>query len=89
MKEDNDILKTIGRSDGMTVPDGYFADFAERMAGQLPQRPELAAMNVVAPPASLWGKLRPYVSMAAMFAGVVHAQDFHDCVRSAAACAHG
>ena len=38
MKEDNDILKTIGRSDGMTVPDGYFADFAERMAGQLPQR---------------------------------------------------
>ena len=70
MKEDNDILKTIGRSDGMTVPDGYFADFAELMAGQLPQRPELAAMNVVAPPASLWGKLRPYVYMAAMFAGV-------------------
>lgn len=70
MKEDKDILKTIGRRDGMTVPDGYFADFAKRMAAELPERPELAAMGVAAAPRTLWGRIRPYVYMAAMFAGV-------------------
>ena len=59
-------------SAGMTVPEGYFADFAERMSSQLPERPE--AECVQAPPAvadkSLWQKVRPYVYMAAMFAGI-------------------
>ena len=36
-------------SAGMTVPEGYFADFAERMSSQLPERPE--AECVQAPPA--------------------------------------
>ena len=70
MKEDTDILKTIGRRDGMTVPDGYFADFAARMASQLPERPELAAMAVASAPRTFWWRVRPYVYMAAMFAGV-------------------
>lgn len=70
MKEENDILKTIGRNDGMTVPEGYFADFAKKMEAALPERPELAAMGVAAAPATLWGRVRPYVYMAAMFAGV-------------------
>lgn len=59
-------------SAGMTVPEGYFADFAERMSAQLPERPE--AECVQAPPTvadkSLWQKVRPYVYMAAMFAGI-------------------
>ncbi len=70
MKENNDILKTIARRDGTTVPDGYFDSFARRMAEALPERPELAAMNAVAAPRTLWGRVRPYVYMAAMFAGV-------------------
>ena len=70
MKEEKDILKTIGRRDGMTVPDGYFADFAKRMAAELPERPELAAMGVARAPRSLWDRVKPYVYMAAMFAGV-------------------
>lgn len=70
MKEEKDILKTIGRSDGMTVPDGYFADFAKRMAAELPERPELAAMGVARAPRTLWARVKPYVYMAAMFAGV-------------------
>ena len=70
MKEDKDILKTIGRNDGITVPDGYFADFSRRMAAELPERPELAAMAAAHAPRTLWGKVRPYVYMAAMFAGV-------------------
>lgn len=70
MKEDKDILSKIGRNDGMKVPDGYFADFARRMAEELPQRPELARMTSGVPPRSLWERVRPYVYMAAMFAGV-------------------
>lgn len=70
MKETNDILKTIARRDGTTVPEGYFDDFARRMTDALPERPELAAMNAVATPRTLWGRVRPYVYMAAMFAGV-------------------
>lgn len=70
MKQEKDILQTIGRNDGFTVPDGYFADFARRMEAGLPERPELAAMGAVRAPTTLWGRVRPYVYMAAMFAGV-------------------
>lgn len=70
MKEDSNILKTIARNDGLKAPEGYFGDFAARMAAALPERPELAAMGVAAPPRTLWGRVRPYVYMAAMFAGV-------------------
>ncbi len=65
MKQDNDILTQIGRRSGMTVPDGYFADFAskmmERLPDQAPAKPEAKTM---------WVRLRPYVYMAAMFAGI-------------------
>ena len=70
MKKDDNILSKLPHHDGMTVPDGYFADFARRMAEELPQRPELAQMASGVPPRSLWERVRPYVYMAAMFAGV-------------------
>lgn len=56
-------------TDGMTVPEGYFEQFVPRMMAQLPERPELAA-GTVDVPRTLWQKVRPYVYMAAMFAGV-------------------
>lgn len=72
MKEDNDILKQIGHRDGMTVPDGYFADFAARMAANLPKTEfeESANPGRIIAQRTLWQKVRPYVYMAAMFAGV-------------------
>lgn len=70
MKEDKDILSKIGRDDGIRVPEGYFADFARRMADELPYRPELAEMGAGVPPRTMWERVRPYVYMAAMFAGV-------------------
>lgn len=52
----------------MTVPEGYFDDFARRMEQSLPE------MEWENPPAVLprswWQKVRPYVYLAAMFAGV-------------------
>lgn len=66
MKEDKDILSKVNRSTGMTVPDGYFADFASRMKEALPEKqpgPVVVAKTT-------WQKMRPYAYLAAMFAGV-------------------
>jgi len=70
MKKDDNILSKLPRHDGMTVPDGYFADFSRRMADALPRRPELALMGTGEAPRTRWQRLRPYIYMAAMFAGV-------------------
>ena len=66
MKQTDDILTKINHDSGMTVPDGYFADFAARMEHKLPERQPV----VVEMPRTVWQKLRPYVYMAAMFMGV-------------------
>lgn len=70
-KKDKIVSKLPG-SDGMTVPDNYFDDFASRMIASLPERPELQDVMTgnVDRYRTLWQRLRPYVYMAAMFAGV-------------------
>ncbi|MDE5942058.1 MAG: hypothetical protein K2H14_08115 [Muribaculaceae bacterium] len=70
MKTDNDILGRIGRRDGMTVPDGFFDDFASRMEASLPYRAEAEETMRVISRRSVWNRVRPYVYMAAMFAGI-------------------
>ncbi len=64
--EESEILDKLGRDPGFRVPEGYFEAFNERMAGMLP---EVEVTEVDTPP-TLWMKVRPYVYMAAMFAGV-------------------
>ena len=67
-----DILEKVNRNDGMTVPDGYFDDFASRMAASLPVMDwenEAEGQSRVMP-RSFWQKVRPYVYLAAMFMGV-------------------
>lgn len=55
MKTDHDILAKIDRDSGMTVPDGYFADFASRMEAAIPaNRPKIAEA-----PRSFWRKSAP------------------------------
>lgn len=71
MKEQNDILSKINHQGGLTVPPGYFEDFAAKMAESLPVRDELEKPEtVILPPPTLWTRVRPYIYMAAMFAGV-------------------
>lgn len=69
MKENSPLLDKISRKDGLTVPKDYFADFEKRMADSLPYRPELEERRIEAP-RTFWQRVRPYVYMAAMFAGV-------------------
>lgn len=65
MEKQSEILDKVGRKSGMTVPEGYFADFAARMTETLPP-----LSRTEAPKRSFWQKARPYVYMAAMFAGI-------------------
>ena len=65
MNPEKDILSKVNHNDGMTVPENYFEDFAARMCAALPeQTPEIVR------PRGVWQRVRPYVYMAAMFAGV-------------------
>lgn len=63
-------LARAGKRDGMTVPDGFFEDFAAHMSESLPHRPEAEEAPPTGRPKTLWGSIRPYVYMAAMFAGI-------------------
>jgi len=54
------------KSNGMTVPEGYFDDFARRMMARIPDEVPAATE----PKRTTWQIIRPYVYMAAMFAGV-------------------
>lgn len=67
--KDSNILDTIGHRDGMTVPEGFFEDFARRMEGLLPENPDAEQTRVLAPK-TVWERIRPFVYMAGMFAGI-------------------
>lgn len=66
MKEDKNILDKINRNSGMTVPDNYFSDFAEKMMHNLPKKED----PIIAKPPTAWQRYRPYLYLAAMFAGI-------------------
>jgi len=68
--EKENILEKIGRRDGMTVPEGYFAAFQERMEGMLPFNEEAETPVVARAPRRFRDRVRPFVYMAAMFAGI-------------------
>lgn len=69
--EEKNILDRIDHDDGMTVPRGYFSQFADEMMKSLPQQPwERDTVAAAVKPRSFWQRVRPYVYMAAMFAGV-------------------
>ncbi len=70
MKQKSDILERVNRNDGIAVPEGFFEDFARRMAETLPERPEAEQPAKIIPRRTVWGRIRPYAYMAAMFAGI-------------------
>ncbi len=64
--EKSEILDKLGKEPGFKVPDGYFEQFAHQLEDKLP---EITITDVDEKP-SAWIKWRPFVYMAAMFAGV-------------------
>lgn len=75
MKKNSDNIESkLPKSDGMTAPEGYFDEFVSQMTAKLPERPELEELidggKKPIMPQTMWQRIRPYVYMAAMFAGV-------------------
>lgn len=68
MSHHTEILTQVNRRTGMTVPEGYFEQFASRMESRLAELPATEAPRPVK--GGLWYTVRPYVYMAAMFAGI-------------------
>lgn len=65
-KLEKKIESKFGRDTGYRVPDGYFDDIYSRISaakGAFPEAPEEK-------PLSRWHKIRPYIYLAAMFAGI-------------------
>ncbi|MDE5887548.1 MAG: hypothetical protein K2J48_11275 [Muribaculaceae bacterium] len=62
-----DILKEkYGTDPGFRVPDGYFEKLQKEIMDSLPAYPE-TPRHV---PVGLWQRVKPYVYLAAMFAGI-------------------
>lgn len=66
MSKEDKLLNHYGRQTGMKVPDGYFEDFASRMQSRLPAYPEKPRPQIL----TTWQRIKPYVYLAAMFAGI-------------------
>lgn len=65
MKFEDRLKDKIGREPGFRVPDGYFDSLADEVSAKLPER------EVSEPaPLSRWHRVRPYIYLAAMFAGI-------------------
>lgn len=64
MKERN-ILDKVGGKTGYTVPDHYFDNVRDKIIGNLPQY-----QVHIQPEPSVWQRIKPYIYMAAMFAGI-------------------
>lgn len=66
MKQEDKLLQHYGRDTGFKVPDGYFDSLSRNIAERLPEYPERPKPK----PLSTWQKIKPYVYLAAMFAGI-------------------
>ena len=65
MKFEERLKEKIGSDAGFRVPEGYFEEAFTRILAELPERETSAPQ-----PVTRWQKVRPYIYMAAMFAGI-------------------
>ena len=66
MNLEDKIKQKYGTDTGFTVPEGYFEQAFSEIASKLPEHPG----RQVPPQLSRWQRLKPYVYLAAMFAGI-------------------
>lgn len=67
MKEDDKIRQKFGTETGFTVPDGFFEQKFAQISASLPAEKPKPAIKVKP---GMWQRLKPYVYLAAMFAGL-------------------
>lgn len=66
MKEEDKLLKKIGRENPFSVPGEYFENLTSEIMDRLPEKDDSI---FVRKEVTLWNRMKPWVYMAAMFAG--------------------
>ena len=66
MNQEDKLKEKYGADSHMKVPEGYFDSLNARIMQNLPAYPKKRTV----PDMSLWQRLKPYVYLAAMFAGI-------------------
>ncbi len=66
MREEDNILRKVGAGNPFKVPEGYFENLTSEVMNKLPEK-EQPALEIKVP--TMWDKVKPWVYMAAMFAG--------------------
>ena len=67
MKEENNLLRKVGKKDHFRVPDRYFEDFSKELMNNLPEKETFDATQEI----TMWQRVKPWVYMAAMFVGIM------------------
>lgn len=65
MKEE-EIIKKCNYGNPFQVPEGYFERFTEELMQQLPEEAPQETVKI-----SMWQRVKPWLYMAAMFAGII------------------
>lgn len=65
MNSEDKLKNNFGTDAGFRVPDGFFDKKFAQIASELPAYPEVKTVQL-----SRWQRLKPYVYLAAMFAGI-------------------
>ena len=66
MKEEDNILRKVGTENPFRVPEGYFEGLTSDIMNKLPEKEKVA---FVQKEPTMWDKVKPWIYMAAMFAG--------------------
>lgn len=66
MKEENTLLKKIGKEPSFKVPEGYFENLTSEVMNKLPEKEKVNLKEV---PVTTWTRMKPFVYLAAMFVG--------------------
>ncbi|MBD9093621.1 MAG: hypothetical protein EGQ20_13980 [Bacteroides oleiciplenus] len=66
MKEEDNILKKVGKENIFRVPDGYFENLTSEVMSRLPEK-ETPAFIKKEP--TKWERIKPWLYMTAMFVG--------------------
>ncbi len=72
MKKEENNLDRLKGTNPFTVPEGYMEGLTERIMSQLPEKQEERAKRI-----SLMDRVRPWLYMAAVFAGLGFLIGFH------------
>lgn len=73
-KQEEKLINKYGKEGGWKVPEGYFDSVFKEISDKLPEQPEVVRHVEM----TRWQRFKPYVYLAAMFAGIwLMMQVFH------------